>query len=131
VKHNVTLRIASLLSILLLIFHVTDDIVHGMDKAGPSTLVVLPILVLLLYGTLVLAERRSGYIIMLLGGLVALGMPVLHLRGARIDAIAKSSGGFFFITTLLELGVIGLFSLILSAQLLWRAQRTKTNSVIP
>src|SRR2546421_816924 len=32
------------------------------------------ILVVLLYGTLVLAERRSGHVIMLLGALAALGM---------------------------------------------------------
>jgi hypothetical protein len=32
------------------------------------------VLVLWLYGTLLLAERRSGHIIMLVGALLALGM---------------------------------------------------------
>jgi hypothetical protein len=57
------LTIASLLSILFMTFHLTDDIIRGMEKGGVSTLVAVPILVVWLYGTLVLAERRSGYVI--------------------------------------------------------------------
>src|SRR5207245_1461622 len=79
-KQNVMLTIASLLSILLLTLHITDDIVRGISKAEPSS-IPLAVLVVLLYGTLVLAERRSGYVIMLLVGLFAAGMPVIHMRG--------------------------------------------------
>src|ERR1700704_2327369 len=109
-KHNVMLTIVSLLSILFSTFHLTDDIIRGMEKGGASNLVAVPILVVWLYGTLVLAERRSGYIIILLGSLLASGMPVIHMRGAGVGAIAKSSGAFFFVWTLLALGVTGLFS---------------------
>jgi hypothetical protein len=35
------------------------------------------------------------------------------------SGIASSSGGFRFIWTLIALGVIGLFSVILSARALW------------
>jgi hypothetical protein len=62
-------------------FHLTSDTLRaraGTPEAGGSTLVLVPVLVLWLYGTLVLAERRSGYVIMLLGSLFALGMPVIH-----------------------------------------------------
>jgi hypothetical protein len=59
-KHNVMLTIASLLSILFLTFHLTDDIVRGMEPGTLSNLTAVPILVVWLYGTLVLAERRSG-----------------------------------------------------------------------
>jgi hypothetical protein len=122
-KHNVMLTIASLLSILFSTFHLTDDIIRGMEKGGASNLVAVPILVVWLYGTLVLAERRSGYIIILLGSLLASGMPVIHMRGAGVGAIAKSSGAFFFVWTLLALGVTGLFSVILSVRGLWSLQR--------
>ena len=98
-KQNVTLTIASLLSILLLTLHITDDIVRGISKAEPSN-IALAVLVVLLYGTLVLAERRSGYVIMLLVGLFAAAMPVMHMRGAHYGEIAKSTGGFFFVWTL-------------------------------
>jgi len=95
-KQNVMLTIASLLSILLLTLHITDDIVRGISKAEPSN-IALAVLVVLLYGTLVLAERRSGYVIMLLVGLFAAGMPVIHMRGSHYGEIAKSTGGFFFV----------------------------------
>ena len=105
-KQNVMLTIASLLSILLLTLHITDDIVRGISKAEPSN-IALAALVVLLYGTLVLAERRSGHVIMLLVGLLAAIMPVIHMRGAHYGEIAKSTGGFFFVWTLWALGGLG------------------------
>ena len=119
-KPNVLLTIASLLSILLSTFHLSDDIVRGMEKGGLSNLIAVPILVIWLYGTLVLAGRRSGYVIILLGSLLASAMPVIHMTGAGVGgAIAKSSGAFFFVWTLIALGVTGLFSIILAARGLW------------
>src|SRR5437870_5670685 len=114
-KQNVMLTIACLLSILLLTLHITDDIVRGISKAEPSN-IALAVLVVLLYGTLVLVERRSGYVIMLLVGLFAAGMPVIHMRGAHYGEIAKSTGGFFFVWTLWALGGLGGVTLILSAR---------------
>jgi hypothetical protein len=121
-KENVTLTIASLLSILLLTLHITDDIVRGISKAEPSN-TALAVLVLLLYGTLVLAQRRSGYIIMLLVGLLAAAMPVMHMRGSHYGDIAKSAGGFFFVWTLWALGGLGGLTFILSARGLWSLRR--------
>ena len=119
-KHNVMLTIASLLSVLFVTLHTADDIVRGMEPGTLFDLIVVPILVLWLYGTLVLAERRSGYVIILLGSLLGLLVPVIHMKGAGVGgAIAKSSGAFFFIWTLLALGVTALFSVILSARGLW------------
>ena len=123
-KHNNLLTITSLISILLMTFHLTDDIVHGMEKGGLINLIGVLILVVWLCGTLLLAERRLGYVIMFLGSLLAAGMPVIHMRGAGVGGeFAKSSGAFFFIWTLLALGVLGVFSAILSARGLWRRQR--------
>ena len=94
-KRNVMLTIASLLSILFTTFHLTDDIVRGMEPGTLSNLIAVPILVVWLYGTLVLAERRSGYVIILLGSLLGLVVPVIHMKGAGVGgAIAKSSGAF-------------------------------------
>jgi hypothetical protein len=118
-KHNGKLTIASLLSILLLTFHLTDDIVRGFEPGQLSNLTALPIFVVWLYGTLVLAERRAGYVIMLLGSILGLGVPFIHMMGAGVGEIAKTSGGFFFVWTLLSLGVTSLFSIILSVRGLW------------
>jgi hypothetical protein len=121
-KRSVMLTIASLLSILLLMLHVTDDIVRGMDKAGLANFIAIAILVVWLYGTLVLTERRPGYIITLIGGIIATVVPVIHLRGTGIVNVVKSSGGFFFLWTLFALGVLGIFSIILSVRGLWNPQ---------
>ena len=89
----------------------------------PSRGAVL-IWVVWLYGTLVLAERRSGYVIILLGSLLGAGVPVIHMMGKGVGGkIAQSSGGFFFVWTLLALGVTALFSVILSVRGLWSQQR--------
>jgi hypothetical protein len=123
-KHHVMLTVTSLLSILLLTLHVTDDIVRGISKAEPSNTALL-VLVVLLYGTLVLAERPSGHVIMLLVGLFAAGMPVIHMRGTHYPDIAKSAGGFFFVWTLWALGGLGGFTFALSAQKLWSRYRER------
>src|SRR5579864_3334647 len=105
-KRNTMLTVAALLSLLFLTLHITDDIVRGISKAEPSNIALL-VLVVLLYGTLVLAERRSGHVIMLLVGLLAAGIPVVHMRGAHYPEIAASTGGFFFVWTLWALGALG------------------------
>jgi hypothetical protein len=126
-KQNVTLTIASLLSILLMTFHLADDIVRGMEPGTLSSLIALPILVVQFYGTLVLAGKRSGYIIILLGSLLELVVPVVHMKGAGVGgAIAASSGGFFFIWTLLALGVTALLSVLLSVRGLWEHLPSRT-----
>ena len=117
-KHNAILVVTSLLSILLLTLHVTDDIVRGISKAEPSNIALL-VLAVFLYGTLLLTEQRSGYAITLLVGLFAAGMPVIHMRGAHYPEIARSPGGFFFVWTLWALGAVGGVTFILSARGLW------------
>ena len=119
-KQNIVLTIASLLTVLFMTLHLADDIARGMEPGTLSDLIALPILVVQLYGTLVLAGKRSGYVIILLGSLLGLVVPVIHMKGEGVGgAIASSNGAFFFIWTLLALGVTALFSLILSARGLW------------
>lgn len=124
-KRSVMLTITSLLSILFFTFHLTGDIMRGFEKGGAYNLTAVPIFVVWLYGTLVLTERRSGYVIVLLGSLLSLAVPVLHMQGAGVglsSGIAKSSGAFFFIWTLIALGVTALFSVILAVRGLWNPQ---------
>ena len=129
-KHSVMLTIASLLSILFFTFHLADDIVRGIEPGKLTNLTAVPIFVVWLYGTLVLAERRSGYIIILLGGLLCVGrVPLAHMRGKGVgvtSSLANSSGHFFFVWTLIAIGVTGLFSVILSARGLWSLRRAQS-----
>jgi hypothetical protein len=124
-KQSVLLTITSVLTLLLLTLHLADDIVYGFEKGVPSNLLAVPIAVIWLYGTLVLAERRSGYVIVLLGSLLGAYVPVVHFRlagGVLGHEIATSSGALFWVWTLLAIGVFAVFSVILSAHELWKLQ---------
>ena len=122
-KYSVMVTITSLLTLLFLTFHLADDIVRGFEKGGLSNLIgTVLISVVWLYGALVLAGRRSGYIITLLLGLFSLVVPYIHMKGKGVgitSSLGHTSGHFFFVWTLIAIGVIGLFSAILSARGLW------------
>jgi hypothetical protein len=126
-KHNVMLPIASLLTMLLLTFHLTDDILRGMAPGGFMNLFGTLFLVVWLYGTLVLAERRSGYVIVLLASLLGSGIPAMHMRGTGLGA--GRGGGFFFVWTLLAVGAAALFSVVLSVRGLWSLRRGRSPRV--
>jgi hypothetical protein len=124
--HKVILTITSLLSILLMACHLADDIARGIEPGGISTLVGVLILVVWLYGTLVLADRRSGYIILLVASFLAAGVPIIHMMGAGLvgGRIANSSGAYFWVLTLIMLSVTATFSTLLSAHGLWSLRRS-------
>jgi hypothetical protein len=127
-KHSVMLTIASLLSILFTSFHHADDVVRGMAPGKFSNLIAVFFLLVWLYGTLVLAERRAGYIIILVASLLASGLPVVHMRGVGVGFGTSRSGGFFFVWTLIALGVTALFSVTLSARALWNPQWSESRA---
>ncbi len=117
-KNHVMLTVASLLSILLLTLHLADDIVRGMAPGGPLNMIGLAVLAGWVCATLVLAGRRSGYVINLVLSLLAAGIPVIHMTGIGLGQ-GRSTGAFFFIWTLLALGVTTIFSVILAVRGLW------------
>ena len=91
-KQNLPLTISSLLSIVLFTVHLAHDIVFGLDSMSRAgTFTFFAIMLVSLYGTVELAGRRSGYIIMLLVGIMAAAMPVLHTVGGPRSA----ARGFF------------------------------------
>ena len=122
-KPNVLLKITSVLSVLLFSLHVADDIVRGFEKGGTWNLTAVLIFTTWLYGTLVLAERRSGYVIVLLASLLATCAPILHFQaagGVANSRITQAGGALFWVWTLLALGVCAVLSVVLSAHGLWK-----------
>jgi len=117
---NTMLTTASLLSIVFLIFHMTDDILRegGMALRGTSNLTVVVVLGLWLYGALALAGRKSGYIINLVFSLLAGLVPYLHMRGSGLLGPRTMTLGFgpkfFWVWTLFGLGITGALGFLLS-----------------
>ena len=121
-KNDVMLTVASLLLILFVTFHLSDEIARGMERGGLNMVIPMLVLAVGLYGTLVLAGRRSGYIIMLLGSIVGTGIPMFHMAGKGLAGgtiTPNSSGAFFWVWQNFTLGVISLFTIILSVRGLW------------
>jgi hypothetical protein len=126
-RQTAVLTIASILSALFMSFHLADDILFKMSPAGLENLFGVLILTVWLYGTLALAERRAGYLIMLGGSLAGLAISVIHMSGAGGvigGEISESTGAFRFVWTLLALSVTSALSGALSAHALsklpWR-----------
>jgi hypothetical protein len=89
------------------------------------------ILAVWLCGTLVLAERRSGLLLILLGAILASGVPVLHMQGRGLIGgriAANSSGALFWVWTNIALGASGMLSFVLSARALWSLRRRQSAS---
>ena len=118
-KENVLLTITSLLTILFLTFHFSDEITRGMEPGRLN--MVIPALVLggWVYAALALAGRRSGYIILLLGAIIGIGIPIVHMSGAAglvSSRIANSRAAFFWVWQNFTLAVISACSFILAAR---------------
>ena len=125
-EHRVTLTVTSLLSVILFASHWADEVSRGMEPGTLSAFGGVIILVVWLSGTLVLGERRSGYVISLIGGILGLGVLVLHMSGrgmvgGRIPP--NSTGVYFWVWTLIALGSTSTISTILAAHGLWRLRR--------
>ena len=76
----------------------TDDVLRQAEGSVkyPNQVVIF---VVWLYGTLMLSERVSGYIIMLLGGVIC----GWHDRRPLGGGVVHPSSGFFFVLTLFAL----------------------------
>jgi hypothetical protein len=115
-RPNLTLRVVSLLALVLLSLHLTHDTIL---QAEGSVKYPIPVVVfsLWLYATLMAADRTWGYVIIFLGGLFAAAMIVVHAPGT----VVGKSEGFFFVWTLFALSATGWVTMILAARQLWAA----------
>ena len=122
----------SLLAIFFITLHYTDDVIRkvdGADQGGPLTLIFILTLVIWLYAILVLAERKSGYMISLIISLLNSLIPLGHLTGMAGEATPGeilTSSGPFFVWVVIALALTVFPSLILSVYLLFRPSTEKS-----
>jgi len=126
-KNSIVLTVFSLLTILLLILHLTTEIAFGLESGGLKNIAGILVVVVWLTGTLVLYERKSGYVLVLVGSLLGTGVPIIHMMGAGLvgGRIGHTHWGLFWVFSNFLLGVTALFSVILSVRGL-RSLRRKT-----
>lgn len=119
-NNKTTLQAASLVSLLLMICHMTSDVI---DQPVGHVKYPIPVIVFViwLYATLMLAESVLGLVIMLLGGLIGSMMIVLHSPGT----VVGKSEGYLFVWTLFTLATTGWFTAILAARALWVRFRSR------
>ncbi len=123
-------RVAGLVILTLLVCHLAGDVHYGYEPANLSSVIAVSIASLWLYAVYALAGRRAGYALLLLGALFSLMVPVIHMSGKGVrDEVVRSSGGAFFIGTMLALSMTAAFSSLLSVHGLFRV-RTSVLSFI-
>ena len=126
-KHQASLTVATLFTILLFSVHYAQDIVLRIEPGDATTYIGVAIVVAWLYPALVLAGRRSGYLINLVFSLAATFMPLLHMRGAGLLGHSRGSleffPAFFWVWTTFAICVSGALVFLLSLHglaALWR-----------
>jgi hypothetical protein len=124
-KQQNILVLTSALSILLVLLHVSDDIVRGFEPGGFKHIQTTLTMGVWLYGTVALTGRRSGYVVMLLGALLGTLVSLAHMRGAGLvgGRVANTEGMLLWVFPQLVLGVTASVSVVLAAQGLWALRR--------
>lgn len=123
-SHHRLLTLLSLLAMVLVMVHGADDFILGFDRAMIQNWYLLSIWVVWSCGVALWRDRVSGRIILLLGGIAAVAVPVIHLNGRGYgDAFVHSGAAIRFIVTLYALGTIGPMMIILSVREMLESQR--------
>jgi hypothetical protein len=128
-KHRVALTVTSLLSILLFSLHWADEVARGLEPGTFSAAGGLLILAAWLSATLLFPERGLGLILILLGSILASGVPILHMQGRGLVlgryGTTNNNAMFFWVWTNVALGASGMASLVLSVRELWSLRRSR------
>lgn len=120
-KPGVTLTISSLLSILFFSLHWADEVARGLEPGTISAAGGFLILAVWLSATLVFADRRWGLALILLGAILASGVPILHMtgKGLVLGRYGNTNHMFFWVWTNIALGASGMLSVVLAVRALW------------
>jgi hypothetical protein len=119
------LTILSLLSILFASFHISDDIVRGFEPGGTSNYIGILIMTVFLYATVMLSGRRWAHVIVMLGSLGGAAVPWIHMGGSGLAGprVVNAGAVFFWVWTLMAMGVTGIVSVMLTVHGLWSLRR--------
>lgn len=129
--HRTTLTVTSVIAILLVSLHISDDIVRGFEPGGFRTAQGILMMSVWLYATIALAPGRLKYSLMLLGALLGVVVSLAHMRGAGIvgGRVAGSEGMLLWVYTIFILGLMSTVSAVMSARELWSVRSVSRHEV--
>lgn len=122
-KPNMTLKVMSLLNLLLLMIHMSQDVILQSEGSVQYPIPVA-IFAVLLYASLMASEKAWGQIVLLLGGLFGTGMIVVHANGIAV----RNGSGLFFVFVLFALSTTGWITIVTSARELANGIRARRAS---
>src|SRR5688572_20378362 len=105
-NHTITLTITAMLTVLFGSFHLSDDIVKGIEPGGTSNFNGILILATYLFATVMLAGRKWAHAIVWIGSLGCAAVPYLHMTGVGLvgGKITNAGGKFFWVWTMMAMG---------------------------
>ena len=123
-RNTITLTITSLITIVLSLFHLADDVVKGFEPGGSQNYTGILIVAVYLFATLMLDGRRWAHVIVLIGSIGGAGVPYIHMIGNGMvgPRVVNNGGVFLWVFTLLALGATAIVSGLLAARGLWTLQ---------
>jgi hypothetical protein len=126
-NHTRTLTVTSLLAVLLGSFHLSDDVVLGIEGGGTSNYTGVVILAVMLLAALMLDGRRWAHALVLIGSAGMSAVPYLHMTGVGMvgGRAANSSHQLFWVWTLMAMGAVAIVTVVLSSLGLWGLIRSR------
>lgn len=128
-KLRTTLKVTTLVSILLFSLHWADEVSRGLEPGTISALGGLLIMAVWLSAAFAFGETLAGLIVILLASILASAVPVLHMQGRGLvgSRYANTGAMLFWVWTNIALGVSGMLSVVLSVRALSSLRRTGSN----
>lgn len=129
--HDKAVIVTAALTIMLLTTHLAQDVVYGIEAGDISDFIAVLIASVWLYATIAFAERRTGCVLLLIGAFLTPVVPLSHVAGDGVgEDVRTFDGAFFFVWTLLALGVTATVSFLLSIQGLWRLKQSVLSFIL-
>jgi hypothetical protein len=121
------LTTTAVLAATLGLMHLADDVVRGFEPGGTSNYTGMMIVVVWLVAALIL-KGRLGLLLLLVGSLGGAFVPLIHMRGSGLvgPRVVSSGAVFFWVFTLMALGVTSWLTAILCARALWTSFTSRT-----
>lgn len=121
--HDKALIILAPVIVILLILHLSQDVVYGNEPGNLANLIAAAITGVWLCTTLAFARRRIGYVLLLVAAFLAPVVSIAHMSGPGVGEEIRGTGDLLFAFTLFAIAVTAPVAFFVSLQGLWRLKQ--------